>query len=413
MLSACFSRSQADEDTGAKASDQRAAGEVSGAHNDPRPVPMAELHDFPLPSGPGSYAPSVTASGGMLYLAWYERGEGDEVALRFARHDGRNWSETETLASSTTLGFDARLPATVGAMRELTVYVGWPERDSSGAARWRVTRSRGVGQSWGSAETVFVDPQVSGTGPVMVASGASVATLSWLERDGEDGATIRQTTFPEQGSFAGAAERSRALHGLVCPCCSIAATDSESGQAIAWRSSDAARLFVATDAGRHQVAAIANPEDECQRRYTSLDVLGSTMVVAWTDEAQPAAACLAMTQSPTTWPSCMLLGNGEQHPVGDVVLLDAETAMVTLAGADGDDPSQRLTARTIGRDGTMSPERTVATAPPCPAATCGRPLTTKFGDRLVWIWVEPGNEAQSKIRAAIAPVTALASSHRE
>ncbi len=400
-LTGCKSKSGGDEAD----AEAETKAESQADPSDAVPPPIPELREFPLPAGPGSYAPNVMVSGEMLYLAWYERHAGDEVALRFARHDGKAWSEAETLVSSVQIGFDARLAPTVGAMRELTVYVGWPQRDASGKTAWRLSRSRGAGRRWGPPETVFETTEIAPSPPVPVASGTSAATLSWLEHDDEDGTSIRQTTVPEQGSYADATKRSRELQGLVCSCCVLAATDSGSGQVLAWRSPDGARLFVGTDAGRHEVADVS-PEPECHERYTSLDVLDSTLVVAWTDEAKPSAACLAFTQSPKTWPPCMPLGEPEQHATGDVVLLDPDSALLTLSGSVDDGEARRLTARAIRRDGVLGQERTIATVPPCPADACGHTRATKFGDRLVWIWVDPGAQGQSRIRAAIAPLEA-------
>jgi len=366
--------------------------------------PVPALREFPLPAGPGSYAPAAVSAGDLLYLAWYERTANGDTALRFAKHDGQAWGPTETLVSSATIGFDARIAPSLGTIGELTVYVGWPERAPSGLTSFRLSRSRGAGKRWEAPLRVFETHDFAPVSPAIVPDGARTATLTWLH-DAEHGARLHQTTLPENGPLDGLAKAAAPVDELTCACCPIAASGSSAGQLLLSRSADARRLSLHTKAGHHLVAA-TEPEIACTERFVGLAAAGSTLAVAWSDAGPEIPACVAFSNSPKSWPPCARLGRTGQRPAGDLVLLDEAAALVTFAADAGQAGSTAITARAIRRDGVLGTERSIATVPPCPAEACGRMRTVAFGDRVVWFWVDPGVEGQSRIRAAIADAAA-------
>lgn len=393
--------SKRDEATRVDPSDAAKASGSAEKADPAAPQSIFGLREFPLPSGPGSFAPAVATTGELLYLAWYERLPDGAVALRFARHDGQAWSPADTLVASEGIGFDARLPPAIGVIDELTVYVVWPERSPAGATTYRVSRSRGAGKRWAEPAKLFETSEPGPAPPSLARDGAKSLRVSWVE-----GESLRSVSVPEQGDFAGALTRVTTHEQAVCRCCDLAtAGSSGAGHLALTRGAAGDRLVLRTDAGQHEVAR-PGPEVTCGRRSTALASSGSTIAAAWSDTRDRHGACVAFASSPKHWPTCTGVGAADHHPTGDLVMLDDAAAVLTLA-AVADGGTEQLLAHTVRRDGLVGAPHLVASTRSCPPDACGRRRSAKFGDDVVWLWVDPGAEGQSRVRASIAAAAQL------
>lgn len=196
---------------------------------------------FQAPPASASYAPRLSVDDeGALWLSWLEEVGDSEHALRFARHDGEDWSAVRTVATGPD--WFANWADTPG-VRPVGdwLFAHWLVRSGPGTYDYdiRAAWSRDQGETWSEPFTLHADSRPTEHGFVsstILANGH--LGLAWL-----DG----RTTVADQGSGAMSLRwaefepgsdrpvRREELDERVCDCCMTATVTELDGPRIIYR----------------------------------------------------------------------------------------------------------------------------------------------------------------------------------
>jgi hypothetical protein len=351
----------------------------------------------PSPAPPNSAEPNLTTGPDGVYLSWLERRGDGRHALRYARWEGREWSDPVQVMERGGLFVNwADFPSMV-VLEDGTTVAHWLERSGSGTYHYdvRMAISRDGGSTWSDdvvphhrsgvqAEHGFVSllPVDGGIGAI------------WLDgRETVHGQpmTLRFTTISPDGRTG----EEDILDASVCDCCQTSAARTSDGLVVAYRgrTDGEVRDILVT---RRADGVWSPPEtvhDDgwvipgCPVNGPAIAAQGDRVVVAWFTAADGQARVLAATSldAGRTFGPPVRVDDGEGMGRVALVMLDDGEALVVWLERTGDGAEIRTRRVLDGRTGPSAVLTTTAAA-----RTSGFPHVSRYGDTLLYAWTQPG-----------------------
>lgn len=370
-------------------------------------APQSVVEEIPSPSGPGAAEPFLSATRDGVLLSWLEPVAGsDRVALRFSRYTGGEWSAARTIVDRNDLFVNwADFPSIVEDAKG-TLFAHWLQKSGKGTYSYDVQMAASTdgGATWGKPFLLNRDGKQAEHGFVTLAAlpdGGVGAT--WLDgrnmtggghdsggHDAGGDMSIRYATVDASGSVANDVE----LDGRACECCTTGMTMASGGPVVVYRdrSADEVRdiaYVTKTAAGWTKPARVHADEwkiNACPVNGPQADAIGNRVVTAWFTAAQDKGrAFVAFSEDGgVTFGRQVQIDDGK--PIGrlDVLLLDAETALVTWLEQSA--TGGEIRARRVRRNG--APDAAIKIADSSAARAAGFARTAKLGTVVYVTWTE-------------------------
>lgn len=363
------------------------------------------------PAGAGSAEPFLFASNDVLLLSWLEPVvNSDRVALRFARLKSGKWSEARSIVERNDFFVNwADFPSIVEDRRGV-LYAHWLQKSGKEVYAYdvRMAISRDSGRTWSDSFVLNRDGTKTEHGFASLAplpeGGVGVAWLDGrkMTPGKEEGEmTLRYATVDAKGGIHADAE----LDGRACECCTTGMTVAKSGPVIAYRdrSGDEVRDIAVV---RKTTRGWSSPRllhadgwkiNGCPVNGPQVDAFADRVAAAWfTGVGERGRAFVAFSDDGgATFGSPVAIDDGKPAGRVDIVMLDAETALVTwseqtAAGAE-------IRARRVGRNRQAAPSVKIADSSTARAA--GFPRVARIGRDVYFAWTEQ-NATSKRIHLA-------------
>ena len=385
------------------------AGEKQTNESKPPAAPPkteATVEALPSPTGPGAAEPFLFTTRDGVGLSWLEPvAKTDRVALRFATYRNSQWSAPRTIIERNDLFVNwADFPSVIEDTKG-TLFAHWLQKSGSGTYSYDVQMAASTdgGATWSKPFLLNRDGKQSEHGFATLAAlpnggiGATWLdgrnmTMSGGDHEGHDAGdmTIRYATVDASGNIANDVELDR----RTCECCTTGMTMTGSGPVIVYRdrSPDEIRdisYVRQTATGWSEprpVRADGWKINGCPVNGPQIDAIGNRAVTAWftaANEQQRVYAAFS-DDGGATFGDAVTIDDGK--PVGrvDVVLLDADTAVVTWLEQTAN--GAEIRARRVPRSGKPAPSVKIADSGTARAAGFARIART--GDYVWFTWTE-------------------------
>lgn len=338
------------------------------------------------PAGPGSVTPRLSPAPGGLLLSWQEKAP-EGAALRFARWDGRAWSEPMLVARRRAMSVNGADFPSVVALAGGGYAAQWIE--SRGDARDVRVSTSADGRRWSAPRVLHADRSEAEHGFATLAPGAGGGfTAVWLDPSPAPGGPQRLVAS-DWGTGGPGPER--ALDARVCDCCSTAAAASDGRLLVAYRDRGESELrdisVVAREGGAWGEPAPVSKDGwtirGCPVNGPALAADGSRVALAWYTAAgdKPAVKVAFSGDGGRSFGQPVRVDEG--IPAGRVdVALTADGAVVSWLEA-GERP--RLAARAVA-GGKAGPAVSVA---PVGGRAAGTPRLAAWEGRVIAAWTSP------------------------
>jgi hypothetical protein len=366
--------------------------------------PVGVLEPIPAPAGTGAAEPFLFAAKAGVLLSWLEPVAGtDRTALRFARHDGKQWTAPRTIVERNDLFVNwADFPSIVEDARG-ALFAHWLQK--SGRATYaydvRMAVSTDGGATWGESFVLNRDGKQSEHGFVSLAPLPGGVGATWLdgrnmnleaEHDGDDTGdmTIRYATVDARGAIASDVP----LDERTCECCTTGMAMAAGGPVIVYRdrSADETRdiSYVHRTASGWSAPRPLRADgwtiNGCPVNGPQIDAIGQRAVTAWFTAANDRQRVYVSFSDDggATFGEAVAVDDGKPAGRVDVVLLDDETALVTwLEQTAG---GAEIRARRVPRRGKPEPSMKIADSATARAA--GFTRIARAGDDVWFSWTE-------------------------
>ena len=356
--------------------------------------------EIAVPSATGAAQPFLFATKNALLLSWLEPVPNSKrMALRFARFEAGKWSGPRTVAERDDFFVNwADFPSIVEDANGV-LFAHWLQR--SGGATYaydvKLATSKDRGQSWTPPILLNRDGKKNEHGFVTLAPlpGGGVAA-TWLdgrnmvEGKEEGDMTIRYATIDAAGTIRSDVQ----LDNRTCECCTTAMAVAAGTPVVAYRdrSPDEIRdiAVVRRTASGWSTPRLVHADGwkiaGCPVNGPQLDARGNRVAAAWfTAAAERGRAYVAFSDDAgATFAAPIVVDDGK--PIGrmDVVMLDAETAVVTWSEQTAS--GAELRARRVRRNGTPGPSAKIADSSVARAAGFARAAV--LGQDVYVAWTE-------------------------
>jgi hypothetical protein len=371
----------------------------------PRPVEWApRIEPLPLPVSDSAGEPQLTSSARGVIVSWLDHHE-QGVTLRFAERTNGNWSEPRRVAASEDWFVSWADVPSVLRMSDGTLVANWyPATDPLiEAYDLRVSYSRDDGRTWARAITPHHDGTKTQHGFVtMFEQPGGGLGLVWLDgrdqelnKTDEDGGAMAlyYASFDAQWK-----QRAEAVaNARVCECCSTSVAITPDGMLAAFRDRSAKEIrdiyVTRLENGAWTEARPVHADDwqidSCPVNGPMLSARGRQVAVVWfTAKNDKAQAFVAFSSDAgRTWGEPIRLDDESSLGHVDVELLDDGSAVATwVEFADG---SARFKVRKVEPTGGRSAAIDVAGEKG--GRVTGYPRLARFGNELVFAWIESGD----------------------
>ena len=362
------------------------------------------------PSGPGAGEPFLArGEDGSLLMSWLEpAGEGAH-ALRFARHDGSDWSDPVTIIERDDFFVNwADFPSIVETSSGLLVH--WLQKSGEGPYSYDVmiARSSDGGSNWSSPEVLHTDGVESEHGFVSLVpeeGGSDVIGALWLDGrnmsegahgDGAGAMTLRFARIHPDGTVTDRQE----LDDRVCECCQTSMVKTDSGFVAVYRDRSSEEIrdigVVRQVDGSWTAPAMVHDDGweiaACPVNGPQIDASGDTVAVAWYTEAGDESRVLAaFSKDGAPFGEAIRVDEGGAVGRVDTLMIADDSALVVWLGEEGE-----ILSRIIGADGHTSEVHAIGRSSSSRAS--GFPRITMANGVVYVAWTEP--EGTSTIRLA-------------
>jgi hypothetical protein len=361
-----------------------------------------------VPARAGAALPHVADGHDNAILSWVEPADTGHV-LRFARWDGSEWAEPQTVARGTDWFVNwADFPSVV-ALNEAEMAAHWLQRSGAGTYAYdvMVSRSHDGGATWSPAVRPHSDGTATEHGFVSLFPVDGDLGLVWLDGRNfadRDGAAASNEMTVRFAVMSDDVAGEHVLDERACDCCQTAVALTSSGPFVAYRdrSPDEIRDISVTRLvdGRWTEPRTLHADnwqiDACPVNGPQADALGDVAAVAWFTAANdsPRVRVAFSDDAGATFDAPLRVDGG--NPVGraDVLLLDAGRALVIWLERSAEGGA--VMARIVARDGRMGEPASLAQT--LTERPSGFPRMGRSGDDVLIAWTEPGDS--SHVRAA-------------
>jgi len=353
---------------------------------------------------------------GTVHLSWIDYlPEGH--ALRYSRWDGKSWTKPETISSGVNWFVNWADFPSVSALPDGTVWAHWLARAGGGGTYGygiRLARRDAQGQ-WREIHGINLDDKEDYAGFLSFAPGTAGAFYLAPPpgpRQGTGGheheqrKTARYIEFGSNGSVTSDIELDRD----VCSCCQTAVAQTDEGLIAAYRDHlpgeirdiSVIRSIGGTWTSPKTVSADGWKIAGCPTEGPSIASHGAALAIAWLTRANDKARILLSmsANSGEDFGSPIRIDGGNPHGRPAVIPFQQGSYLaVWLEKKDGQTVEIRL--RKVGRNGSLGPAATVASAPGGRAA--GLPKIAATNDKIIVVWRD------GRVRAEVLPAAAWTS----
>jgi hypothetical protein len=360
---------------------------------------------LPSPAGTGAAEPFLFATRDSVLLSWLEPVAGtDRMALRFSRYRNGRWSVPRVIVDRNDLFVNwADFPSVVEDAKGI-LFAHWLQKSGTGTYAYdvRMATSKDGGATWGASFLLNRDGKQAEHGFVTLAPlpGGGVGA-TWLDgrkmtsggHDGHDAGgdmSIRYATVDAAGRVASDVE----LDGRTCECCTTGMTMTASGPVVVYRDCSQENVrdisyVTRTAKGWTKPARVHDDGwkiNACPVNGPQIDAIGKSAATAWFTAAQEQGRAYVAfsTDGGLTFAKPTRVDDGK--PIGrvDILLLDAETALVTWLEQTA--TGGELRARKVTRAGRAEPAVKIADSSTARAAGFAR--TARLGRDVYFAWTE-------------------------
>jgi hypothetical protein len=383
---------------------------------------LGPIHALVSPVGAEGGEPRLSHdAAGSLVLSWIDPvGETDELALRYARLAGDDWTGGAVAAQGRDWVASAADLPSVQALSERLWVADWRVVSPASAAAYdiRVAVSHDAGATWSPSSLLNEDATPSEHGFVSWFRDGERAAAVWLDgRDEAAGAPESPAGEPAGTSLRyavvgddGRPVEQGVVDNLVCDCCRTDVAVTAAGAAVVYRDRSATEIRdiavrVLTPAGWSEPARLGPDHWQiagCPINGPALDAGGNDVVAAWFTAADGHGR-VRMARSGdggvTFGAAVDIDSDGAYGQVG-VALAEGGEAFVSWwrRAADG---GAELAVRAVARDGELGERRVVGTTRASRPDTV--PQMKRAGRRLVFVWTEDTDAGQA-VRTAYAEI---------
>lgn len=390
------------------AKERRAASGASGTTAPPPTQNAPLMQALASPAGVGAAEPFLSASRDGLLLSWLEPvGDTKRIALRFSRYGSGVWTAPRTIVERDDLFVNwADFPSIIEDTNGV-LFAHWLQKSGKGTYSYdvRMATSRDGGTTWGEPFLLNRDGKEAEHGFVTLAvlpQGGVGAT--WLDGrkmssgaghgDGGHDAGGDMTVRYARVSANGDIEDDTELDDRACECCTTGMAMATAGPVIAYRDRSPEEVrdisyVTKTSSGWTKPARVRADDwkiNACPVNGPQVDALGDQVVTAWFTAAQEKGRAFVAfsTDGGKTFGSAIQIDDGK--PIGrlDIVMLDADTALVTWLEQTAQ--GAEIRARRVGRNGSRAAAIKIADSSTARAAGFAR--SVRLGDDVFIAWTE-------------------------
>ena len=371
------------------------------------------------PAGADSAQPQMTVSKRGVLLSWIER-EGPKASLKFAERTPAGWTPARVAATGTDWFVNWADVPSVLRLDDGTLVAHWLQKSGTGTYAYdvRLSRSADDGRTW----TPSIVPHGDGTltehgfaSLFQMPGAAGGLGLVWLDGramkagHGEHGGgdmALRFASFDRQWRQG----PELLVDARVCECCPTTAVVTADGPLVAYRDRSAGEIrdiYVARlEQGKWTTPVAAHADDwqfnACPVNGPALAANGRNVALAWftgKDAAVPQAFLAFSSDAGRTFGAPVRLGETSSLGRVDIELLPDGSAAALYIEHTGGKP--RLQLRRIDRSGARSAPITIADIED--GRTSGYSRMARYGDELVFAWIERAGTLRVRTAAAKIP----------
>ncbi len=382
----------------------------------PTPYALPAVVDsLASPAGPGSAEPNlVTGPDGRIYMSWLEPADSGH-ALRFAVHDGRDWSAARTIVARRDFFVNWADFPSLEVLDGNRLAAHWLQRNGAGTYAYgvRLALSKDGGATWSPAVIPHRDSTQTEHGFVALWREGATLGAAWLDGRKFDKAghspsneMMLVSTTMRANRTLGAESR---LDERTCDCCQNAAAVTAQGPIIAYRnrSPDEIRdIYVTRRVGGKWVAGVPVHDDNwkiaaCPVNGPAIAAIGSRVALAWfTAPNDSGRVNVAFSNDAGAhFGDPIRIDGGTPAGRVDVALLRDGSALVTWIERVGGDVGA-VRVRRVTPAGVVGKPVTIASS--SAARASGFPRMAVTGENAMFAWTVPGKPSNVRVaRAAL------------
>ena len=368
------------------------------------------------PARPGSAEPNLAlGADGKVYLSWLEPAN-PGYSLRFAEHDGVNWSPARTIVTRTDFFVNWADFPSMEVLDGSRLAAHWLQRNGNSTYAYgvRIALSNNGGTTWSEPIIPHRDTTQSEHGFVALWNERGTLGAAWLdgrkfEKDDHDLSNemmLVSTTVLPNGKL-GPETR---LDERTCDCCQNAVAVTANGPIIAYRNRTADEIrdiYVTRRVNGKWIVGVPAFNDHwkiaaCPVNGPALAARDNRVALAWfSAPGDSARVQVAFSDNGGAKFGAPIRVDGGS-PAGrvDVSLLPDGGALVTWVERTGGDTAA-VRARRISRAGKAGTTTTIASS--SIARASGFPKAVITGSNVIFAWTVPGRPSSVRVaRAALS-----------
>jgi len=361
----------------------------------------AAIHILSSPAGSSSGEPHLFSDdAGNVYLSWVEK-KAKRGEFKFSALKDNQWSEPILIDSGSNWFVNwADYPMIASSKGKFVAHYLEKSGEGTYAYDVKITTSLDSGKTWRSASILHDDGKQAEHGFVSLIPYGGNFLVTWLDgrntvmegmegmdHEGHHGAmSLRAAIIDQEGTKLNEWE----LDNKTCDCCQTTAAITDNGPVVVYRdrSDEEIRdMSIVRLVNGEWTAPQSIFQDNwkiagCPVNGPRSASMGNTLVTAWFSSPENKAMVNVVFSSDGGAAFGKPIRIDEGNPIGrvDIVLLDAETAMVSwMEGSD-------IKVLKVKQDGSKGQAITLASS--SEGRSSGFPQMTKSGNTLIFAWTD-------------------------
>ncbi len=357
----------------------------------------------------------VTSVSGDVYLSWVEKGANKSSELLYARLEGEDWSEAQSIATGNDWFVNwADFPSLIVNEEQMAAH--WLQKRDEGTYDYdvRVSFSSNAGQTWGESIIPHKDGVAAEHGFVSMLPMENGKTfITWLDgrntkgggHEGNDhggaGAmTLRAGIFDKEGNTLEEWE----LDDRICDCCQTGAAMTNEGPIVVYRDRSENEVrdmsFVRLVDGNwttpEPLAIELWEVPGCPVNGPAISAKGSNVASAWftAKDGFPQVKLAFSSDAGASFGTPIIVSEGVTN--GRVGITYLENGTIAVSWMDTKDKEASVMVANYGTQGELL--KKIEVAKTSAARASGFPVITSRGNEVFMAWTETADK--SKVQTA-------------